>query len=370
MKLQFQKRALAAVLLSAGAMQAYAADLGTNAGTTVTNEASVSFSVGGVLQTVDVEDDVSFVVDRKVDVVVANVDDASVSPAATNQVLEYTVTNKTNDTLDFVLSLSDGGGDFDATNLEIWVDDGDGTYEPLEDTQVSYLDGLAEDASATVFVLGDIPGDAEDDETDVVWLTAEAVEATGSSGSPGAALAESGAADDPLVVENVFADGDGPAAEGDQDGEHSAAATYTVETTTLSVTKTYKVVYEDAANTTSFSDAGDLKPIPGALVEFCILVSNGGSLDADGVTISDTLGAPNTVITNASWQVDSIRVDVDCDDYDSAVPYDDDAIDESGDDDNTGVKASYDSGTGVVSSTVETLTGGNSTATMFRVILN
>lgn len=370
MNFRTHRRALAAVLLLAGAMQVQAADLGTNAGTSVTNEASVSFSVGGVLQTVTPSDDVSFVVDRKVDVVVANVADASVSPNATNQVLEYTVTNKTNDALDFILSTSDGGGTFVATGVEIWVDDGDGNFEGAgQDTLVSYIDNLAEDASATVFVVADIPSGAADGETDVFWLTAQAAAPTGTSGSPGAALAESGAADDPLVVENVFADSDGPAAEGAQDGQHSAAATYTVATTSLSVTKTYKVIYEDAANTTSFSDAGDLKPIPGALVEFCILVSNGGGVDAQGVTISDTLGAPNTVISNATWVAESIKVGTSCD-YTTATGYDDDAVDETGDDDATGTSANYNSGTGVVTSNVETLSGGSSTATMFRVILN
>jgi uncharacterized repeat protein (TIGR01451 family) len=316
---------------------------------------------------------VSFVVDRKVDVVVANVSDATVSPNASNQVLEYTVQNKTNDTLDFVLSTSDGGGTFVATGVEIWLDDnGNGTWDGAgvgNDVQVSYIDDLAEDASVTVFIVADIPGAATNGQTDVFWLTAQAVAASGNSGAPGTALAESGAADDPAVVENVFADGDGPAAEGAEDGQHSAEATYTVSSTSLSVTKTYKVIYEDAANTTSFSDPGELKPIPGALVEFCILVENGGSVDAEGVTISDTLGAPNTVITNASWVTDSIKVGASCD-YASATAYDDDTVDETGDDDGTGTSASYNSGTGVVTSTVETLPGGSDTATMFRVILN
>ena len=38
----------------------------------------------------------------------------------------------------------------------------------------------------------------------------------------------------------------------------------------VTVAKTYKVIYEDEANSANYSPAGQLKPIPGALVEYCI----------------------------------------------------------------------------------------------------
>ena len=51
---------------------------------------------------------------------------------------------------------SDGGGDFDATNLKIFVDEGNDTWDGTE-TEVSYIDDLGEDETVTVFVFGDIP---------------------------------------------------------------------------------------------------------------------------------------------------------------------------------------------------------------------
>ena len=360
-----------AVLLPLGP-QVFAADLGTNAGTTVNNQASVTFSVGGVVQTLEPTGDVNFVVDRKVDVVVAQSADATVAPNQSDAVLTYTVTNKTNDTIDFLLGTSDGGGTFTATGLAAFVESGTTPgYQSGEDT-ASYIDNLAEDATVTVYVVGDIPSTATDSQTNTIWLTATAAAASGSVGSPGAALAESGGADNPAVVENVFADANGPAAEGDEDGAHSAAAVYTVAATTVAVSKSYRVVFEDAANSANFSPAGQLKPIPGALVEYCILITNNSAtVAASTIQVSDQLAtAPSTVATYADWVPGSIRIGATCDDYATGPAEDDDATgaDEAGVG-GDGAGGSFNAGTNVVSTQVDTLAASASTATMFRVIL-
>lgn len=368
MKFRSTTRATFALLLFAAASQAFAQS--TVAGTDITNQATVDYKVGTVDQDQVESNELTFEVDRKVDLVVTKVSDASVAPNATDEVLEFTVQNKTNDTIDVLLSTEDGGGTFAATGTLVWVEnDLTAGFSP-DDDQVLVLDALAPDDTRTVYIVSDIPGTATNTQTDVFWLSAQARVNDLAAGTTGVAFTESGAADDPAVIDNVFADGDGPAAEADQDGKHSAEATYTVSTAALTVTKSYKVIFEDAANSANFSDPGEEKPVPGALVEFCILVSNGTAIDAKSVTVTDVLGAGgNTVAGNSTWQVDSIKVGTSCD-YASGVANDDDAVDEAGDDDATGISASFNSGTGTVTSTVETLSGNTDTATMFRVVLN
>lgn len=389
--MKLHSKLLAAAILLGGAQGAYAADLGTNAGQSINNTASVSFSVGGVPQTAPADGTAEFVVDRKVDVVVDASSGASVAPGASDKTLTFDVTNKTNDTMDFILSTEQlTGDDFNATGVQIWVDtngngaldttDPDGAGPLAADSQVSYIDDLAEDATIKVFVVSDIPAvpTVADGDTSDIALVARAADPTGDSGSPGAALTESGAADDAATVENVFADAAGTAT-GDaaEDGKHSDTATYTVGAASVSVTKTYKVIWENydsvtPGNSTNYSDAGQLKPIPGALVEYCILVSNTGGATATDVAISDPIDS-----THLTWVDDSIKVATDCSDYDGATnSEDDDTTDEDPDgagpllgDESDGISGSYNSGTGTVSTDVDSLSGSSTTATMFRVIV-
>lgn len=325
--MKIQTKLLAAALLLGSTQWAFAADLGTNANTNIVNNASVTFSVGGVPQTAPPAGNAEFVVDRKVDILVNAVAGASVSPLATNQVLTFDVTNKTNDTLDFLLSTQQSAGDdFDASNVEIWVDtngngvldttDPDGAGPLVADAQQSYIDGLAEDATIKVFVLGDIPDAGtdplvQDNDTADIALVAQAADPTGSVGTPGAALTETAGADQPTVVDNVFADAasaGGYAGDIAEDGMHSDTATYTVGLATVAVSKTMTVICENSAagvcdgTTPNYSAANQLKPIPGALIQYCILVSNTGGQAATDVAISDPVDT-----TNLTWIVDSIK---------------------------------------------------------------
>lgn len=368
MKLRFTTRAAIALLLVAAAPQVFAQ--ATIAGTDITNSATVDYKVGTVDQDQLTSNTLTFEVDRKVDLIVTKTGDASASPNAQDEVLTFTVQNKTNDTIDIQLSTEDGGGTFTAANVQVWVEDGTTLgFQSGEDDQVSVLDALIPDQTKTVYIVADIPNNATDGQTDIFWLSAQARTNDAAAGTVGAAFVETADVDDPAVVDNVFADGDGPAAEIDQDGRHSDDGTYTVAAAALTVTKSYKVIFEDAANSANFSAAGEEKPIAGALVEYCILIENGTAVDAKSVTVTDVLGGTNTVAANATWVAESIRVNTSCD-YGTGTANDDDAVDEAGDDDATGISASYNSGSGTVTSTVETLSGNTDTATMFRVILN
>lgn len=355
-------------------------DLGTDAGIEIENIASVSFVVDGVTQNVPATGDYKFKVDRKVDVVVANVSGATVIPEAERQVLTFTVTNKTNDTMDFVLSVEELAEEGVLGEVEIWIDlDGSGSIESA--VQLDYIDDLSEDESITVWVIANIPdaNEVSDGDTIDVALIAQAVDPSGDADNPGEPLEESPDADDPNEVENVFADGAGADVPGNldeiQDGKHSDRGTYTVGTANVSVMKVMAVICENApggecdGSTPNFSDEGALKPIPGALIQYCIRVSNSGSTAAEGVVIKDPIDTEKL-----TWVADSIRISptATCDwedgedadgEYDTAQPDDDD-------DQGAGDVANFDeSEEDTVWATVESLEDEESFAVMFRVTI-
>lgn len=268
-----------------GANPAFAADLGTDAGTSITNTVSVAYNVGGTAQTAETDSDI-FVVDRKVNLVVARSDTAnsSVAPNATQQAVTYTVSNQTNDTIDVLLtSEQPGTDDFDVTGtVTFYLDDGDGVYD-AGDTLITSINDLAEDVTVTVHAVANIPGGvATGDLADLILIGQVADAASGV-----AFVDNSDDADDPTLVQNVFADAAGTGS-GDTagDGYHSATDTYEVSAADISVSKTSKILWDPVNGSTN------PKAIPGAIVEYCIAVANAaGGASATGVAISDTIPA-------------------------------------------------------------------------------
>ncbi|WP_339825687.1 hypothetical protein [uncultured Parasphingorhabdus sp.] len=278
-----------------GANPAFAADLGTDAGTSITNNVSVAFNVGGTAQTAVTTSD-TFVVDRKVNLVVAKSDAVNtiVAPGQTQQAVTYTVSNQTNDTIDVLLTSEQLGGDnFNTTGTTTYYrDNGDGIFNAA-DTLITYIDNLAEDTSVTIHAVANIPTGVVTGNLANVALIGQAA-AHGGSGLPatgagvkGTAFANnSTAVDDPTLVQNVFADGAGTST-GDVagNGYHSATDTYQIAAANISVFKSSRVVSDPLGSTNP-------KAIPGAVIEYCISVANGaGSATATGIAITDTLPA-------------------------------------------------------------------------------
>ncbi|WP_417621526.1 hypothetical protein [Parasphingorhabdus sp.] len=269
-----------------GVTPALAADLGTDAGTSITNNVSVAFNVGGTSQIAETDSD-TFVVDRKVNLVVAEANSANtiVAPGATQQAVTYTVSNQTNDTIDVLLTSEQlASEDFDATGtITYYLDDGDtvGVFD-ANDTLITSIDNLAEDETVTVHAVANIPtGVVTGDLADIV-LIGQAADST-----TGVAFADNtGDVDDPTLVQNVFADTAGTgSADGAADGYHSDTDTYEVAAADISVFKSSRVVSDPLGS-------ANPKAIPGAVIEYCISVANGaGSASATGVTITDTLPA-------------------------------------------------------------------------------
>lgn len=285
-----------------GAGPAYAA--GTQAGSTITNNVTVNFKVGGVDQTASTASN-DIVVDRKVNLTVAEVGSTttSVSPGQLAAVTTFTVTNLSNQTLDFDLAAAQtatgGAGahsntdSFNATNVKIYVETDSVAGFSAGDTLISYIDELAADANATVYVVSDIPLSLATGAVAAVTLTATGLEG-GTSGTRGAGLSQTTTANT-AAMDTVYADGAG-ATDAARDAAFSAADDYTVSAAALSVIKSSKIIW-DPVNL--FANP---KIIPGAQIEYCIAVSNAaGSVTATGVAISDTL--PLTVTYLSSYGI-------------------------------------------------------------------
>jgi hypothetical protein len=307
--LRTQVAALCGILLLG--WSGLASAVGTASSTSISNRSSLTFSVGGIPQTLIESSpagnstpgatngaDTSFVVDNKVDVLVTegNTTFTSVSPGQTAAVTTFTVTNQGNTVQDFALAAANlangttlfGGTDnFDGTGCAAYRESGvTAGYQAAQDT-ATYVDELTADGTATVYVVCDIPAGQANNSNAVVSLTATA-RAGGAAGSLGAALTETAGANT-AGVDIVFAD-DAGTDDGNRDAAHSARDAYRVVAAALTVSKTVAVLCDPLNSITN------PKNIPGAVVRWTITVANaaGAGASATLTQVSDALNANST----------------------------------------------------------------------------
>ncbi len=290
-----------AAITSLAATPALAA--GTTAGTTITNTATVDYQVGGVAQGQQSASN-NFTVDRKINLLVEEVGNVTtnVVPGQANAVTTFQLTNSSNEVLDFALvasqivggTASHGGTDtFDATNVRIYRDNTVtgtvGSWDAGDTLLTGFVDELVVDTAIRLFVVADIPTGLANNAVAGVTLRATAREG-GTAASQGAAITETTGANT-AGKDTVFADIAGVTGDAARDASHSDNDDYTVQTATLAVSKTSRVISDPFNNTTN------PKLIPGAVVEYCISVANSGSADATSVVINDPV--PGELTFNA-----------------------------------------------------------------------
>jgi uncharacterized repeat protein (TIGR01451 family) len=236
------------------------------------------------------------VVDTKIDFTVSEVSGNATPthPGQNNVVTTFTVTNTGNSTQGFVLSVVNEAGttlfthvdNLDVNNRRIFVDaNGNGTYEAGTDTatNINSLANGAAGVSVTVFVVSDIPAGAANNSYANVRLTAQATPV----GSTTPIAQTTGA--DTAGVDVVYADAA-------RDNSESAADQYAV-TVALTLTKTAALISDPFNGTTN------PKSIPGAVMEYTIVVTNSSTVqDATGVIVGDTIP------TTTSFQPGSIQL--------------------------------------------------------------
>ncbi|WP_375421331.1 hypothetical protein [uncultured Sphingomonas sp.] len=356
--------AVAPLAMSAGTAHAQS----TPAGTTITNTAQASYSVNGTPQTAT-SNTATFLVDRKVNLTVINnaAANTSVNLGQSAAVLSFKVTNNTNAPQDFLLTphqsllagILSGTDNFDASNVHVYVDaNGNGTYEAGTDT-ATFIDELAADANATVFIVGDVPT------TPTANLAQVGLEVTvaagGATGVQGAALIPTllSNANSDTDIDIVFADADNDGLGFDlaRNGKVWAYGAYEItdRNVALSVIKSATVV-SDGVNTL------DPKAIPGAVVRYCLTVRNATPLTAaSDVVLTDVIPTGTTYVAG-SINVGLAGSGLACvlagtniaDDGSSTGPY-------------TG---SFNAGSKTVIARIPTIPGSTSAAASFNVTIN
>lgn len=273
------------VLMALSTMAIHAA--GTAAGTTVSNTASLSYSVGGATQpAVTTPSAATFVVDKKIDFTVTHDDTPKhliTTPGATAVQRSFTLENTTNNIQDFTLSATNLNAkvydsktdNADVTDLEISIDNGT-TW-----AATATVDDLAVDGSLTVLVRANVPNTNVDGNIMNIQLEATAVQ----NGTTTAEVATAGA-DNKDAQDTVLAEGAGVTTFDNTqfDGKYSAWAGYIINSPTLSLTKS-SCVYKDLVSGVS----ANAKRIPGSTVTYLLDIENTGSIDASDINITDTL---------------------------------------------------------------------------------
>ncbi len=299
-KLTFPISCSAAAIAFAMASPALAG--GTLAGSSITNTATINYNVGGVAQPA-VNDSETFVVDRRIDLTVAEQGTSTtvVVPGQSNAVTAFTLTNTANAVLDFNLAAtqtvggtaSHGGTDnFDVTGVTIYRDvNNNGTFESATDVAVTFIDELGIDASVPLLVVANIPAGRATGDVANIRLTATAREG-GVAATLGAALTQTTGANT-AGMDTVFGDAAG-VADAARDAAHSDDDDYTVQTATLTLDKRSRIVSDPFNGTTN------PKFIPGATVEYCISIANAaGGASASNIVITDVLPTTLTFVAGS-----------------------------------------------------------------------
>ena len=302
--------------------------VGTLSGTSITNDATVNYSSGGVAQTPVTSAPAVFVVDNMVDVLVAEISDSAavvvpgqlVAGFVDPQILGFTVTNEGNTAQDYALvaaNLADGASvpftaaltdsnsaTSDATNITMYQDGGNGIFDGT-DVVVTFLNAMAADETRTVWVLADIPAGAVNGA--VIGVSLQATTHDSTSGVLDPLTAETVGADTPGSVDVVFAD-DFPAVtstdDGAVDGQASDRDAFLVQAAVLTIVKASAVISDPFNGTTN------PLAVPGAIVEYTITVTNTGTAQATTVTIADDLsveiGAGRIAFTSNQYGVGNV----------------------------------------------------------------
>ena len=265
--------ALAALcLLAPGVARA----LGTPAGTSIANTATVTYDIGANSYTQSASS--AFTVDERIDVVVTWQDAAPVlvAPADVDRRLTFLVTNTGNGNETFSLAIDAliAGDQFDPLNARVYIDaNASAVYEPGLDPL--YQPGvndplLAADGAQLVFVLADIPpatlnGDRGDTELRATALTGSVT---------GTVVAGAGDGGTDAVIGN---------------GTSAMLGSYLVSDLFVSIAKS-AVVADLGGGTT---------PAPGATITYSLVVTTNGTGSVVNLVITDALPVFTTYVAGS-----------------------------------------------------------------------
>jgi uncharacterized repeat protein (TIGR01451 family) len=270
---------VAAVALLGAPCAAHAA--GTPAGTSIQSTAQVSYSVGSATRTASSNTSTIQVAERLDGVLTLASATVQVSPGATARALVFTLTNSGNGSERFNLTALSAGvvnDDFDPTLAApaIFFDaDDSGDFSGGD---VAYNAGvndpiLAADASVRLLVVNGIPSTVVNGNRGRSQLTAAA--ATG-TGAPGTAFPGQG-------------DGGVDAVAGTTGGDAVLFGEYLVADVQLTAVKSQTIL----------DQFGGARPLPGARIDYQIVVTASGSGTAAGCAVNDLIPANTTYVAGS-----------------------------------------------------------------------
>jgi uncharacterized repeat protein (TIGR01451 family) len=262
---------------------------GTPAGTNIQNTAQVSYTVGSSTVTASSNTSTVRVAEMLDAVLTLASSTVQVSPGATAEELVFTLTNTGNGSETFNLTaLSAGvvGDDFDPTLAvpAIYFDsDSSGDFSGPD---VAYTAGandpvLAADASVRLLVINNIPNTALNGNRGRSQLTAAAASGTG---APGTSF-------------GFVGDGGVEAVAGTTGGDAVLFGEYLVADVQLSAVKTQSIV----------DQFGGQRPLPGARINYQIVVTALGTGTATAVSLTDSIPA-NTTYVAGSLALNSVAL--------------------------------------------------------------
>jgi uncharacterized repeat protein (TIGR01451 family) len=261
---------------------------GAPAGVDIQNTASVNYTVGSTSATAT-SNTVSLKVAEILDVVVTLQSGVvTVTPGAANQVLVYRVTNTGNGQENFLLALNSvlGGDDFDPVpaSPSIYFDtDGNGTLSAADTPYVAGSNDpqLNPDAFVTLLVVNNIPNGLSNGNRGLSQFSATSRTGTG---APGTSFAGQGTGGTDAVVGTTTATAN-------RNGE------YLVADIAIAANKTATVV----------DQFGGARPIPGARINYQVVVTATGTGTAVGAAFADLIPA-NTTYVPGSLKLNAVAL--------------------------------------------------------------
>jgi uncharacterized repeat protein (TIGR01451 family) len=276
-----------ASLIATGAAHA----IGTAAGSTISNTASASYTVGG--SPLSAISNTSTLTVAEIVNVVTTVQTPTVPVASgdANRAMVFRVTNTGNGPEKFSLAAISNlvGDQFDpvlATPAIYFDTDNSGT---LTAADIAYVPGgndpqLAPDAAVTILVINSIPAALTNGNAGLTQLTATSFTPPGPAGTVRAGLGVGGT--DAII--------------GNSTGVASDRGSYVIADVQVLITKTQTIVDPFGGN----------RPVPGASVTYQLVVTTTGSGTATSVVIADpipvnTSFVPGSLLLNGAAQTDA-----------------------------------------------------------------
>jgi len=297
----------AAFLVSFCLMKVDAAAVGTPAGTTINNVATVTYNdaVGTYTRNSNIT---AFVVDDKVSFTLTAADAANISITPSGRAyMTYILANSGNARHDFTLAAAvNGVPGFVPTVNPLFYADAAGTIPLPPDPNAGGLpsiSNLAPDAAQTVYLFITAPATVADGQTISYVVTAEAYQPgnLGVASPPPVKSSTQAAADAaidkgtaPLTTYVVLADAFGNGGDANRDGKYATIAKdgnsntigFKVQSSTLNIIKAVTVT----------DPKGTILPVPGATLHYSLTVTAAGSGTALGTVITDPIPASTTYI--------------------------------------------------------------------------